>query len=72
MLPAAGIGGGQVNRIWPAEQSLMRAKEAVEAAAAGIQAIIQPGGSVNGKLSIKACDKHGIATVFTGTRHFKH
>jgi phosphoribosylaminoimidazolecarboxamide formyltransferase/IMP cyclohydrolase len=109
---AAGIGGGQVNRIWPAEQSLKRAKEAVEeaakaatepgrnaagafaggrsarvlasdaffpfadvveaAAAAGIKAIIQPGGSVNDKLSIEACDRHGIAMVFTGTRHFKH
>jgi phosphoribosylaminoimidazolecarboxamide formyltransferase/IMP cyclohydrolase len=42
------------------------------AAAAGIKAIIQPGGSVNDKLSIEACDKHGIAMVFTGIRHFKH
>jgi phosphoribosylaminoimidazolecarboxamide formyltransferase/IMP cyclohydrolase len=42
------------------------------AAAAGIKAIVQPGGSVNDKLSIEACDKHGIAMVFTGTRHFKH
>jgi phosphoribosylaminoimidazolecarboxamide formyltransferase/IMP cyclohydrolase len=42
------------------------------AAAAGIKAIIQPGGSVNDKLSIEACDKYGIAMVFTGTRHFKH
>jgi phosphoribosylaminoimidazolecarboxamide formyltransferase/IMP cyclohydrolase len=42
------------------------------AAAAGIKAIIQPGGSMNDKLSIEACDKHGIAMVFTGTRHFKH
>jgi len=45
----------------------------VEAAAkAGIKSIIQPGGSVNDKLSIEACDKYGIAMVFTGTRHFKH
>jgi phosphoribosylaminoimidazolecarboxamide formyltransferase/IMP cyclohydrolase len=42
------------------------------AAAAGIKAIIQPGGSVNDKLSIEACDKYGLAMVFTGTRHFKH
>ena len=42
------------------------------AAAAGIRAIIQPGGSVNDKLSIESCDKHGIAMVFTGARHFKH
>jgi phosphoribosylaminoimidazolecarboxamide formyltransferase/IMP cyclohydrolase len=131
---AAGIGGGQVNRIWPTEQALARSARALQAAAeaapsgtapsagksgglsggnsegtsssgdlpghrfadgaparvlasdaffpfpdvveaaaaAGIQAIIQPGGSVNDKLSIEACDKYGIAMVFTGTRHFKH
>jgi phosphoribosylaminoimidazolecarboxamide formyltransferase/IMP cyclohydrolase len=43
-----------------------------EAAKMGIKAIIQPGGSINDKLSIEACDKHKIAMVFTGTRHFKH
>ncbi len=42
------------------------------AAAAGITAIIQPGGSVRDKDSIEACDKYGIAMVFTGTRHFRH
>lgn len=40
--------------------------------AAGITAIIQPGGSVNDKDSIAACDEYGIAMVFTGMRHFKH
>jgi len=106
---ATGIGGGQVNRIWPTKQSLERSAAALEAASeetadtggspwndnlparvlasdaffpfpdiveaaakAGIKAIIQPGGSVNDKLSIEACDNHGIAMVFTGTRHFKH
>jgi phosphoribosylaminoimidazolecarboxamide formyltransferase/IMP cyclohydrolase len=42
------------------------------AAAAGIKAIIQPGGSVKDDDSIKAADEHGIAMVFTGVRHFKH
>ena len=47
--------------------------DVVEAAEkAGIKAIIQPGGSMNDKLSIEACDKYGIAMVFTGTRRFKH
>jgi phosphoribosylaminoimidazolecarboxamide formyltransferase/IMP cyclohydrolase len=99
---ATGIGGGQVNRIWPTVQSLERSAAAIKnaadnpwkddkparvlasdaffpfadvveaAATAGIKAIIQPGGSVNDKLSIEACDKHGIAMVFTGIRHFKH
>jgi phosphoribosylaminoimidazolecarboxamide formyltransferase/IMP cyclohydrolase len=93
---AAGIGGGQVNRIWAARQALDRGAElaassggepprvlasdaffpfpdVVEAAASsGIKAIVQPGGSLNDKLSIEACDKYGIAMVFTGTRRFKH
>ncbi|MCL2699399.1 MAG: bifunctional phosphoribosylaminoimidazolecarboxamide formyltransferase/IMP cyclohydrolase, partial [Defluviitaleaceae bacterium] len=41
------------------------------AAAAGITAIIQPGGSLNDRASIDACNEHGIAMVFTGMRHFK-
>ncbi len=43
-----------------------------EAVKAGIKAIIQPGGSIRDKESIEECDKHGIAMVFTGVRHFKH
>lgn len=42
------------------------------AAAAGVTAIAQPGGSVKDADSIAACDKHGLAMVFTGMRHFKH
>lgn len=42
------------------------------AAAAGVTAIIQPGGSIKDQLSIDECNKHGIAMVFTGVRHFKH
>lgn len=41
-------------------------------AAHGVTAIIQPGGSVRDDESIQACDDHGIAMVFTGTRHFRH
>ncbi|MEX2105206.1 MAG: bifunctional phosphoribosylaminoimidazolecarboxamide formyltransferase/IMP cyclohydrolase, partial [Bacilli bacterium] len=43
-----------------------------EAAKAGITAIIQPGGSIRDEESIKEANKHGIAMVFTGLRHFKH
>lgn len=47
--------------------------DCVEAAAkAGITAIIQPGGSIRDEDSIKACNKYGIAMIFTGKRHFKH
>lgn len=42
------------------------------AAAVGITAIIQPGGSIKDQLSIDVCNEHGIAMVFTGVRHFKH
>ena len=42
------------------------------AAAAGVTAIIQPGGSVKDTDSIAACDQHGIAMLFTGVRHFRH
>jgi phosphoribosylaminoimidazolecarboxamide formyltransferase/IMP cyclohydrolase len=42
------------------------------AAAAGVLAIVQPGGSLRDGESIAACDRHGIAMVFTGRRHFRH
>ena len=84
---AVGIGGGQVNRIWPTEDALKRGKGATilasdaffpfrdvvdEAAKYGIKAIVQPGGSMRDQESIDACNEHGIAMVFTGYRHFKH
>lgn len=84
---AVGIGGGQVNRIWPTMDALRRGAGATvlasdaffpfrdivdECAKAGIKAIIQPGGSMRDQESIDACDEHGIAMVMTGIRHFKH
>ena len=42
------------------------------AAAAGIKAVIQPGGSMRDNEVIAAADEHGIAMVFTGVRHFRH
>ncbi|WP_236895297.1 bifunctional phosphoribosylaminoimidazolecarboxamide formyltransferase/IMP cyclohydrolase [Clostridium beijerinckii] len=84
---ALGIGGGQVNRIWPTEDALKRGKGATilasdayfpfgdvaeTAAKAGIKAIIQPGGSIRDQESIDVCNKYGISMVFTGYRHFKH
>jgi phosphoribosylaminoimidazolecarboxamide formyltransferase/IMP cyclohydrolase len=42
------------------------------AAAAGIKAVIQPGGSMRDGEVIGAADEHGIAMVFTGVRHFRH
>ena len=42
------------------------------AAAAGIKAVIQPGGSMRDNEVIAAADEHGLAMVFTGVRHFRH
>lgn len=43
-----------------------------EAVKAGVTAIIQPGGSIRDQDSIDVCNKHDIAMVYTGIRHFKH
>ncbi|MBW3618613.1 MAG: bifunctional phosphoribosylaminoimidazolecarboxamide formyltransferase/IMP cyclohydrolase [Actinobacteria bacterium] len=42
------------------------------AAAAGVRAIVQPGGSVRDDEVIAAADEHGIPMVLTGRRHFRH
>ena len=42
------------------------------AAAAGIAAVIQPGGSMRDAEVIAAADEHGMSMVFTGRRHFRH
>ena len=41
-------------------------------AEAGAVAVIQPGGSLRDEEVIAAADEHGLAMVFTGTRHFRH
>ena len=38
----------------------------------GIEAVIQPGGSIRDQDSIDYCNDHGMSMVVTGTRHFKH
>lgn len=48
-------------------------RDAIDLAAqAGVEAIIQPGGSIRDEEVIAACNEHNIAMVFTGMRHFKH
>jgi len=42
------------------------------AAAAGVTALIQPGGSKGDEQVIAACNQHKLAMIFTGRRHFKH
>ena len=43
-----------------------------EAAAAGVVAFIQPGGSRRDEEVIAACNEHRLPMIFTGRRHFKH
>ncbi|MFO7575196.1 MAG: bifunctional phosphoribosylaminoimidazolecarboxamide formyltransferase/IMP cyclohydrolase [Bacteroidales bacterium] len=42
------------------------------AAAAGIRAVVQPGGSVKDQESVDECNRSGLAMIFTGIRHFRH
>jgi phosphoribosylaminoimidazolecarboxamide formyltransferase/IMP cyclohydrolase len=42
------------------------------AAMAGVTAIIQPGGSIRDEMAIEVADRHHLAMVFTGRRHFRH
>ncbi len=44
----------------------------VSAAAAGVSAVIQPGGSIRDDEIIAAADARDLAMVFTGQRHFRH
>ncbi len=67
-----GRGDGKPARVLASDAYFPFADVVEAAAAAGIKAIIQPGGSIRDKESIEACDRHGLAMIFTGTRHFKH
>ena len=64
----ARVGGSVLasDAFFPFEDSIHRA------AAAGIAAIIQPGGSRRDAEVIAACNQHGLAMIFTGSRHFRH
>jgi phosphoribosylaminoimidazolecarboxamide formyltransferase/IMP cyclohydrolase len=42
------------------------------AAIAGVTAIVQPGGSRRDEMAIEVADRHHLAMVFTGRRHFRH
>ena len=56
-----------------ASDAMFPFSDSVEAAAAaGVTAIIQPGGSIRDDESIKAADNYHMAMVFTGIRHFRH
>ena len=48
-------------------------RDGIDAAAAhGVTAVVQPGGSMRDEEVVRAADEHGIAMIFTGMRHFRH
>ena len=65
--------GFDLNGAVMASDAFFPFNDCVELAAdAGITAVLQPGGSINDKLSIEMADQKGISMVTTGVRHFKH
>jgi phosphoribosylaminoimidazolecarboxamide formyltransferase/IMP cyclohydrolase len=80
---SARIGTQKAQEAWKTERPLEGAAMASDAffpfrdgidvaAAAGVRAVVQPGGSVRDEEVIAAADEHGLAMVFTGRRHFRH
>ena len=73
----AGIKAADENLVVPgsvmASDAFFPFRDGIDAAAAaGITAVIQPGGSVRDGEVIQAADDAGMAMLFTGIRHFKH
>jgi phosphoribosylaminoimidazolecarboxamide formyltransferase / IMP cyclohydrolase len=65
--------GLEVNGAVMASDAFFPFRDGIDnAAAVGITAVIQPGGSMRDAEVIAAADEHGMAMVFTGMRHFKH
>ena len=65
--------GGRCNGAVLASDAFFPFPDGPQAAiAAGVVAIVQPGGSVRDQEVVAACDEAGIPMVLTGTRHFRH
>ena len=70
---AARQAGGRASGAVLASDAFFPKADGVQAAAAaGVRAIVQPGGSLGDGETIAAADAAGLAMVFTGTRHFYH
>jgi phosphoribosylaminoimidazolecarboxamide formyltransferase/IMP cyclohydrolase len=70
---AAKVAGERARGAVMASDAFFPFRDGIDAAArAGITAVIQPGGSVRDEEVIAAAAEHGMAMVFTGTRHFRH
>ena len=64
-----GIGMGQTNRIWAAQQAIAHAGAEAKGSVMASDAFF---GSIQDKASVDACNAANIAMVFVGDRHFKH
>ena len=70
---AAGRAGKLAQGAVLASDGFFPFRDGVDAAvAAGVRAVIQPGGSMRDEEVIAAADEHGIAMLLTGERHFRH
>ncbi|MFQ5400628.1 MAG: bifunctional phosphoribosylaminoimidazolecarboxamide formyltransferase/IMP cyclohydrolase [Anaerolineae bacterium] len=70
---AAAKAGEQARGTVMASDAFFPFPDGVEAAAAaGVTAVIEPGGSIRDEAVIAAADRLGLALVFTGARHFRH
>jgi phosphoribosylaminoimidazolecarboxamide formyltransferase / IMP cyclohydrolase len=65
-------GGRARGSVMASDAFFPKADSIEEAHAAGIKAIIQPGGSIRDSEVIDACNRLGIPMLFTGARHFRH
>jgi phosphoribosylaminoimidazolecarboxamide formyltransferase/IMP cyclohydrolase len=65
--------GGTVSGAVAASDAFFPFRDGIDVLAeAGVEAIIQPGGSVRDEEVIAACNERGLAMVVTGRRHFRH
>ena len=65
--------GGSLDGAVLASDAFFPFNDALEIAlAAGVRAVIQPGGSKNDDAAVAFCDARGVAMVFAGHRHFRH
>jgi phosphoribosylaminoimidazolecarboxamide formyltransferase/IMP cyclohydrolase len=72
MLAARGAGERAKGSVLASDAFFPFADGVETAAAAGVTAVVQPGGSLRDQEVIEAANRAGIAMVFTGTRHFRH
>ena len=68
----AAVGDGEGPLVLASDAFFPFADGIERAAASGVTAIVQPGGSMRDQEVIQACDHHEIAMLLTGRRHFKH